>query len=110
LKAGVAPQFDVLQADVAVANAEQSLIRARTSVASAQANLNVAINERQDTSLILTDTLEPRPVQGTLEAAIARALRERPEQVELRNRIAAAEASIELADSGGRPTVSIGAG
>jgi len=109
LQAGAAPQFDVLQADVAVATAEQSLIRARTSVTSAQASLNAAINERQDTPLIFVDALEPRPVEGTLQESLLRALRDRPEQVELRNRIAAAEAGIELAASGGRPTVSIGA-
>ncbi len=109
VRAGAAPQFDALQAEVAVANAEQSLVRARTSVASAQASLDAAMNLPQDTPLEFADTLEPRPVPGTLQNAIARALRDRPEQTQLRSRINAAEASIELAASGARPNVNVGA-
>ncbi len=108
VRAGAAPQFDALQAEVAVANAEQSLVRARTSLTSAQVSLDAAINLPQDTPLEFADTLEPRPVPGTLQDAIARALRDRPEQTQLRSRIDAAEASIELAASGGRPIVSVG--
>ncbi|MGQ0568718.1 MAG: TolC family protein [Armatimonadota bacterium] len=110
VSAGAAAQLDVLQADVAAANAEQSMVRARTSVASAQTSLDAALNLPQDTLLEYTDTLEPRPVGGTLQDAIARALRERPDLADIQNRIAAAQASIALAESGGRPVVSLGAG
>ena len=110
LSTGAAPQFDVLQAEVAVANAEQTLVRAQTGAGSAQINLNAALNLGQDTPLELTDTLAPRPVDGTLADAIARALRDRPDLVAFRNQIAAAQAGIDVAASGGRPIVSLGAG
>lgn len=108
--AGAAPQFDALQAEVAVANAEQMMVRAQTAVESAQADLNAALNLPLDTRLEFADTLEPRPVCGGLADAIARALRDRPDLSEIRNRIRAAQAGIDLAVSGARPTVSLGAG
>lgn len=107
---GAAPQFEALQAQVAVANAEQEVVRARTSVAAAQTGLSAALNQAQDGSLELTETLEPRPVPGTVQEAIARGLRDRPELAELQSRIAAARASIDLAASGGRPNVTASAG
>lgn len=108
--AGAVPQFDVLQAQVAVANAEQGVIRARTSVAAAQTGLNATLSLSQDTPLELADTLEPRAVPGTMQEAIARGLRDRPELAELAARSAAARAGIDLAASGGRPNVVAGAG
>jgi len=110
VSAGAAPQFDSLQAQVAVANAEQGVVRATTSVASAQTSLNATLNLAQDTSLEFAETLEPRPVAGTLQDAIARAVRGRPELVEIQSRIAAAQAAIELAASGGRPNVNVSTG
>lgn len=107
---GAAPQFDALQAQVAVANAEQEVVRASTSIASAQTSLNAALNLAQDTSLEFAETLEPRPVQGTMQDAITRALRDRPEFAEIQSRIAAARAGIELAASGGRPNVNVSTG
>jgi len=107
---GAAPQFEALQAQVAVANAEQEAVRARTSVATAQTSLNASLNQAQEASLELTETLEPRPVPGTVQDAIARALRDRPELAELQSRIATAQAGIELAGSGGRPNVNVSAG
>jgi len=107
---GAAPQFDALQAQVAVANAEQEMVRARTSVASAQTSLSAALNLAQDTALEFTETLEPRPVQGAIQDAIVRALRDRPELAELQSRLAATQASIDLAASGGRPNVNVSTG
>lgn len=110
VSAGAAPQFDALQAQVAVANAEQGVVRATTSVASAQTSLSATLNLAQDTSLEFAETLEPRPVAGTLQDAIARAVRGRSELVEIQSRIAAAQAAIELAASGGRPNVNVSSG
>ncbi len=110
LSAGAASQFDVLQAEVAVANAEQTLVVAQAGVATAQASLNATLNLPQDTSLELTDTLTPRSVTTTLDAAIAQGLLDRPDLLALRSRIVAAQAGIALAASGTQPTVGLGAG
>ncbi|MDR5682893.1 MAG: TolC family protein [Armatimonadota bacterium] len=108
LRAGVAPAFDVLQAEVAVANAQQAVARATSQVRSTHVSLNALVGLPLDAPLHLTDSLEPRPVAGTMADAIARGLRERPELAEVRARMDAAQASIELAASGGRPSVVLG--
>jgi len=108
--AGVAAEFDALQADVSVAGAEQGLVRAQIGVRNADTALNALLNQPLGTPLAFVDTLEPRAVAGTMEAAIEQALRARPELVELRARAEAARAGIELAASGGRPNVSLSSG
>ncbi len=108
--AGVASRLDVLQAEVAVANAEQTLVQAQTGVANAQAGLNAVLGLPLDTALELTDTLTPRPIDGTLADTIARALRSRPDLAALRAQSEAAEAGVEVARSGGRPTLGLGVG
>jgi outer membrane protein TolC len=110
LRAGTVARVDVLQAEVAVANAEQTLVQAQTSLATAQAALNATLNLPLDTPLEPTDTLTPRPVEGMLSEALARAVRTRPDLVALQNQIGAAQAGIDLARSGGQPVVSLGAG
>src|SRR5256886_1404692 len=47
---GAAAQFDVLQAEVAIANAEQTLVQAQTGVANAGAGLNAAFSLPLDTA------------------------------------------------------------
>src|SRR5207249_8138895 len=46
--AGAGARLDVLQAEVAVASAEQALVQAQTGVRNAQANLNALINLRSE--------------------------------------------------------------
>jgi len=110
LQTGAAPQFDVLQAEVAVASAEQAIVRAQTGVLTARTDLTAAMNIQLDLALDLTDTLAPQPVSGTLADAIAQGSRDRPELLEVRSRLQAARAGIELAASGGRPNVTVSAG
>lgn len=109
LAAGAAAPFDVLQAQVSLANAQQALARAQTQVGTAQAALASLVNLPLDTVIDPADVLQPQPVEGTLPEAVQRALRQRPELEELRARVQAARASIELARSGGRPNVALAA-
>jgi len=81
--AGASARFDVLQAEVAAANAEQIKVQAQTGVANAQATLNAALNLSLDTPLELTGAQMPQPGEATLADAIARALRDRPDLVAL---------------------------
>ncbi len=110
LQTGAAPQFDVLQAEVAVAGAEQAIVRAQTGIQTARTDLTAALNVQLDLPLELTDNLTPQPVSGTLADAIAQASRDRPDLSEVRSRLEAARAGIQLAASGGRPSVTISAG
>jgi len=108
--AGASARFDVLQAEVAAANAEQIKVQAQTGVANAQATLNAALNLSLDTPLELTGAQMPQPGEATLADAIARALRDRPDLAAFQSRIAAAQAGLDLARSGGQPIVSLGTG
>ena len=108
--AGVAAEFDALQADVSVAGAQQGLVRAHVGVRNSDASLNALLNQPLGTPLGFSDTLEPRAVAGTMEGSLEQALRTRPELVEVRARAEAARASIELAASGGRPNLSLSSG
>ena len=103
--AGASPTFDVLQAQLAEAEAQQAVARAEAATQNASAGLNLLLNLPLDQEATLTDVLERRRLSSTLTAAIARGLRERPELAELRARMDVARAAIELARSGGRPNV-----
>jgi outer membrane protein TolC len=88
--AGTVPQFDVLRAEVALANERPLLIRARNDYRIAKNNLlnllgvNLPRTTWEDVPLPLSDTLEARPYEIDLPAALARAAERRPELAALR--------------------------
>ena len=107
VQAGVAPQFDALQAEVHLANARQGVVRAHNGVILARQTLAALLNLPLDTPLEPQEELAIIPVTSTLEELVSRALRERPELAELSARRAAAEAGLELAKSGARPNLAL---
>ncbi|MCS7173573.1 MAG: TolC family protein [Armatimonadetes bacterium] len=106
-RAGASPRFDVLQAEVAVANARQNLLRAETGARNAATQLSAILDFPLDTPLEPADSLEPRPVTAVLPEGVAQALQRRPELLELRARMEAARAAVDLARSGGRPNLAL---
>lgn len=107
--AGAAARFDEVQAEVNLATARQSQVRARTAIAQASHALAALLNLPLDTPLTLRDGFSTEPVTTPLDRLIARALDARPELAELRARQAAAQAAIALAESGAKPTVGLNA-
>lgn len=107
--AGVSPRFDEIQADVALATARQTQVRARNAIAQASQGLNALLNLPLNTPLLLKDPFVVEPVRTGLEALIAKALETRPELAEVRARQAAAQAAVQLAESGAKPTVALSA-
>ncbi|HVH31777.1 MAG TPA: TolC family protein [bacterium] len=99
---GVSPRFDQVQAEVAVATAKQIQVRARNSVAQAMQGLNALLNMSLETPLILPDPFAMISVATPTDRLLARALEVRAEVAEVRARQAAAQAAIEVAESGGR--------
>ena len=108
--AGVSPRFDEVQAEVNQANARQSLIRARNSVALAQHGLSAVMALPLDTVFAPRETLIVIPVRTELVAIIRRALESRPEMAEHQARVAAAIAAIEIARANGRPALILSGG
>ena len=111
--AGTVPRFNVLRAEVAVANARPQLIRARNAERIAKNNLvnllgyDVPRAIGEDLPLILTDKLNAAPYQIDLSAAIGEALERRPELAALRKAELLRQEGIINAQSGYKPSVQI---
>ena len=76
---GLRPRADVLQAEVELATAEQSLLKANNSVASKTARLNTLLNLPLDKKVNYTGELTYLPFSMTLDQCIVRADKDRPD-------------------------------
>jgi outer membrane protein TolC len=116
LEAGTVPKFNVLRADVAVANERPNLIQARNSYRIAKNNLSNLLGYNlpreiwENVPLNLTDTLEAVPYDVNLPDAIQQALARRTELVALRKTVELQRLNIVDAKSGYKPVVSLFAG
>ena len=116
LDAGTVPKFNVLRADVAVANERPLLIQARNNYRIAKNNLsnllgyNLPRDIWEDIPLQMTDTLDAVPYQVNLPDAIQQALSRRTELVVLRKAEELQQINIINAKSGYKPTVQVFAG
>lgn len=114
--AGTVPRFNVLRAEVEVANARPRLIRARNSYRIAKNNLVNLLGYRlppevwQDIPLQLSGRMEVVPYDTALPAAIARALDQRTELAALRKAVGLARERIVAAQALRKPSVQLFAG
>jgi outer membrane protein TolC len=114
--AGTVPRFNVLRAEVAVANARPALIRAHNDYRIAKnllSNLlgyNLPREIWEDVPLNLTDSLDAAPYQVDLPAAIQQALSRRTELVALRKTAELQRLNVVNARAGYKPTVQVFAG
>lgn len=116
LTAGTVPRFNVLRAEVAVANERPNLIQARNNYRIAKNNLanllgyNLPHDIWEDIPLNLTDSFEDAPYQINLPDAIEQALERRSELAALRKDVELQQLNIINAKSGYKPAVSVFAG
>ena len=114
--AGTVPHFNVLRAEVAVANERPALIQAQNNYRIAKNNLsnllgyNLPRDIWEDIPLNLTDKLDDRPYQIELPQAIEQALANRTELAALRKGEALQRENVIAAKSGYKPTFQIFAG
>lgn len=114
--AGTVPRFNVLQAEVAVANARPPLINARNAYRIAKNNLsnllgyNVPRSVWEDIPLQLVDKLDANPYSVELPAAIAQALQRRTELSALQRTVGLQRENIINARAGYKPTIQAFAG
>jgi outer membrane protein len=112
-EAGTVPRFDVLRAEVELANAKPRLSRARNAWRISKNNLanllgyNLPTGLWEDIPLQLTDRLEAVPYTIELPAAVAQALERRPELVALRASEGLAKESVTTAKSGYKPSIQV---
>jgi outer membrane protein len=109
--AGTVPRFNVLQAEVAVANARPPLINARNAYRIAKNNLcnllgyNLPRSVWEDIPLNLTEKLDAQPYNAELPSAIAQALQRRTELAALERTEGLQRENIVNARAGYKPTV-----
>ena len=114
--AGTVPRFNVLRAEVSVANARPALIRARNDHRIAKNNLsnllgyNLPRDIWEDVPLQLTDTLVAEPYQVDLPFAIQQALEKRTELGALRKARQLQDENVINARAGYQPTLEAFAG
>ena len=114
--AGIVPHFNVLRAEVSVANERPALIAARNALRIAKNNL---VNDMgydlpreiwEDIPLNLTDTLATAPWDIKLPDAIQQALTQRTELVAFKKNVELQKLNIVNAKSGYKPSVNVFAG
>lgn len=115
-KAGTVPHFNVLQADVALANERPNLIQARNNYRIAKNNLsnllgyNLPRDIWEDIPMHLSDTLDEKPFDVNLPDAIQAAMARRTELIALREGEELEKLSLVNASSGYKPTLQVFAG
>ena len=114
--AGTVPHFNVLRAEVSVANERPSLIHARNQYRIAKNNLsnllgyNLPRDIWENIPLNLTDIFDTAPWNVVLPDAIQQALGRRTELLALRKQVELSDLNIVNAKAGYKPTVSLFAG
>jgi outer membrane protein TolC len=110
-EAGTVPRFNVLQAEVAVANARPPLINARNTYRIAKNNLsnllgfNLPREVWEDIPLNLTDKLDAQPYNVELPASIAQALERRTELAALQKTQGLQHENVINARAGYKPVI-----
>jgi len=104
-KAGVAAKVDVTTAEVDLSNAQLNLITAKNNALVARVTLNNAMGIQTTNPYRVLDPSRGEAYQVTLDEAVARAMRLRPEMISQRAQERAAEAAIKAAQGNFFPTV-----
>jgi outer membrane protein TolC len=110
LDAGLVPPNDVLSAQAQDARQRMLSIQARTTREVAEADLARLVGLDPGAGITPLAALEPPEVQASADALVADARDHRPERRALEERLAAAEARVQAAQSGRRPTVALAGG
>ena len=115
-EAGTVPRFNVLRAEVELANSRPRLIRARNALRIAKNNLanllgyDVPRAIVDDIPLQLTGKLEADPTDIELPIALAKALEQRTELAALRKAEQLRKEAITVAEAGRKPSAQVFAG
>lgn len=109
-KAGTAPQYDVVNAEVTVANANVNLIQAENNLKITRVQLENAIGQKLPENFALSDILEVSYVNIDMDAAIDTALKNRPELLSSQAQVQASKQFLASAWTANLPNVSASGG
>jgi len=104
---GIVAKNDVLQAEVRLANARQSQVKAENAVALAKSSFNTLLRREINAPVNVVDILEYKPSDYTFANSLEEALRQRPEIKAAELNIAQAQEAVKIARSGYFPTVNL---
>jgi len=104
---GIVPKNDVLQAEVRLANARQTLIRAANDVATAKASFNILLRTDINEPLSVVDILGYETSDLRFEDCLEEALRLRPEIRGAELSVGQAKEAVKIARSAFFPTLSL---
>jgi outer membrane protein TolC len=104
---GIVPKNDVLLAEVNLANARQSLVKAANDLATAKASFNILLRREVNTPFEVVDILLHKAFPLSFEESLGEALRVRPEVKTAQLNIDQAKESVKIARSGFFPTISL---
>jgi outer membrane protein len=104
---GIVPKNDVLQAEVRLANARQSLVRAENDLVAAKSSFNILLRREIDAPFGVVDILAYKPFPMGFEASLEEALRQRPEVKIAQLNINQAKENVKISKSGYFPTISL---
>ncbi len=107
--AGTVAKLDVLNSQVNLANARQTLIKDNNAYDVAVASLNNVMGLPQDTELKIKDHLAYVPYNTPLNDCIQYSLQHRPDIIQANLTVDSAKEDIAIADSGNKPTVNLSA-
>lgn len=94
---GLRPKLDVLQAEVDVAKAEQTLVAAINAVDTVTAQLNTFLGKSVGDDIVYEGALEYFPIRLTFEDSLYRAGQKRPDLIIARQTVMLAEKDVVLA-------------
>lgn len=106
---GIATDYDVLAAEVAVRNARPDVIRAHNTVANARKRLALLLASEEDVDAVGELTPAVRPLPQT-EVAIAEAVARRPDLKQLEHRREVFGEIVNIAKAGDKPRLDLAAG
>jgi outer membrane protein TolC len=98
---------DVLQAEVSLADAKQSMAKAANDVATAKASFNILLRREITTPFEVVDILAYKAFPLSYEQSLEEALRQRPEIKAAQINIDQAKENVRVARSGFFPTISL---
>ncbi len=104
---GIVAKNDVLLAEVNLANARQSLVKAANEVAAAKASFNLLLRREVNTPFEVVDILAYKAFPLSYEQSLEEALRLRPEVKAAQLNIDQAKENVKIARSGFFPTISL---
>jgi len=104
---GIVPKNDVLLAEVNLANARQSLVKAANDVATAKASFNILLRREINTLLEVVDILAYMAFPLSFEQSLEEAFRLRPEIKAAQINIDQAKEGVKIARSGYFPTINL---